>query len=98
MSLTGVRLSSSSLRPSSPDKTEISLTGVPDRKSLLKAVKPDKAEMSLTCVSIRSRRFKAVKLPMSGGSTAKSEKSSPESVRSDAPLARAVAMASCARA
>ena len=71
---------------------------MPNSERPLKAVKPDKAEMSLTCVPDRERSVKAVKVSMSGGSSVKSEKSSPESVRSDASLVRAVAMASCARA
>jgi hypothetical protein len=87
-----------SVKAIKPDKAEISPTCVPIRLRPLKAVKPDKAEISLTGVPDRLRLLKAVKLPMSGGSTAKSAKSSPESVRADASLVRAVAMASCARA
>ena len=96
--MTGVPNSERPLKAVKPDKAEISLTGVRDRESPINPVKPDKAEMSLTCVPDRERSVKAVKVPMSGGSSVKSEKSSPESVRSDASLVRAVAMASCARA
>ena len=96
ISLTGVPLRSSLLKAVKPDKAEISLTYASVRLRPLKAVKPDRAEISLTCVPDSSRSVKAVKLPMSGGSTAKSEKLSAESKRWSAPLASAVAMASCA--